>query len=303
MSPGGLAVRIYTARVRAHLLPAHDIWLRYLDLPGDGPAHVYLAGLGSAATAELPEIVTHPALRGRRSLLVDLIGSGWSDLGSPSFGHTIEEHAQTVASLLDSLELSRCVVVGHSLGGSVAIALAHTRPDLVDSLVTSEPNLDPGVGTLSRHIADQSETTFVTRGYDVLRATVERQERATGQSLFYATTGRWSPLAMYRAAVSLLADRDPTFRAQLRAAPMPRAFLAGERSDDVDVADLTAAGARVHVVPDAGHTMAYDNPAGYAETLAAAISAAGGVDCGPQDTQPQRGHRSRNADAAATNVP
>jgi len=286
--------------MRAHRLSAYDAWIRYLDLPGDGPAHVYLAGLGSAATAEFPEIVTHPALRGRRSLLVDLLGTGWSDPGPGWFGHTIEEHAATVAALLDGLGLHRCVVVGHSLGGSVAITLAHTRPDLVGQLVTSEPNLDPGVGRLSRHIADQPETRL--RGYDVLRASVEREERAAGQSLFYATTGRWSPLAMYRAAVSLLAERDPTFRAQLLAAPMPRAYLVGERSGDVDATDLAAAGVTVHVVPDAGHTMAYDNPTGYAEAIAAAIISTARPSEVPDGRQPQRAHTSRNADAAATNA-
>jgi pimeloyl-ACP methyl ester carboxylesterase len=285
--------------MRAHLLSAYDAWIRYLDLPGDGPAHVYLAGLGSAATAEFPEIVTHPALAGRRSLLVDLVGSGWSDPGPPSFGYTVEEHAETVAELLDSLGLAGCVVVGHSLGGSVAIALAHTRPDLVGQLVACEPGLDPGRGTVSRHIASQSWTSFVMRGYDVLRATVEREERQAGESVFYATTGRWSPLAMYRVSVSLLADRDPTFRAQLIAAPMPRAVLVGERSDGADVTDLVAAGVKVHVVPGAGHAMASDNAAGFAKTLAAAIAAHAD---GREDPQPQRAHTSRNADTAATNV-
>jgi pimeloyl-ACP methyl ester carboxylesterase len=258
--------------------PAYAGWIRYLDLPAGpdepdtAPVCVYLAGLGSAATADFPEIVTRPALRGRRSLLVDLAGTGWSDPAPASFGYTIEEHADVIAALLDSSDLKGCHVVGHSLGGSVAISLATRRPDQVGRLVVAEPNLDPGVGTLSRHIADQSEDAFVSRGYSALRAVVARDEEAAGVSVFHATTGRWSPTAMYRSAVSLLADRTPTFRDLLASASMPRAMLVGERSDDVDLRTLVDSGVTVHVVPGAGHAMTHESPEEFAHTIAAALA-------------------------------
>lgn len=234
---------------------------------------VYLAGLGSAATADFPEIVArHPALRSRRSMLVDLAGTGWSDPAPASFGYTIEEHADVVAALLDSSDLGGCHVIGHSLGGSVAISLAARRPDRVGRLVVAEPNLDPGVGTLSRHIADQSEDAFVARGYSALRAVVARDEDASGVSVFHATTGRWSPTAMYRSAVSLLAERTPTFRDLLATASMPRAILVGERSDDVDLATLADSGVAVHVVADAGHVMTRESPDAFAHAVAAALA-------------------------------
>lgn len=257
--------------MRAFPLPSYASWIRYLDLPGAGPAHVYLAGLGSAATADFPEIVTRPELLGRRALLVDLAGTGWSDPAPAPFGYTIEEHADTVATLLDSLGLRACHVVGHSLGGSVAIALGRRRANLVGRLVVCEPNLDPGVGTLSRHIAGQSEEAFVARGYDALRAVIARDEDAAGFSVFHATTGRWSRAAMHRSAVSLLAERAPTFREQLATAPMRRALLVGERSTDVDPGTLALSGVSIHRVPRAGHVMTYDNPAGFARAVAAAL--------------------------------
>jgi pimeloyl-ACP methyl ester carboxylesterase len=204
-------------------------------------------------------------------LLVDLAGTGWKDPAPAWFGHTIEEHADAVAALLDSAGLRGCQLVGHSLGGSVAISLAARRPELVSGLVVAEPNLDPGIGTLSRHIADQSEDAFVSRGYSALRAVIARDGEGVGSSVFHATTGRWTPIAMYRTAASLLADRTPTFRALLAVAAMPRAILVGERSHDFALGTLATSGVAVHVVPDAGHVMTYDNPDGFARTIAAAL--------------------------------
>ncbi len=262
--------------MRAVLLPACPTWVRFLDLPGQdaGPVRVFLAGLGSAATAEFPEIVARPVLSTPvmpRTLLVDLPGTGWSDEPPESYGFTIEEHADAVGTVLAAAGLRGCAVVGHSLGGSVAIALARQRPDLVGRLVVCEPNLDPGVGTLSRHIADQSEDAFVTRGYDALRAVIGRDGDATS-AVFHGTTGRWSSRGMYRTSVSLLAERTPTFREQLRAIRVPRAFVAGAHSTDVELRGLCEAGVSFHVVPDAGHPMAYDNPDGFAAALAAALA-------------------------------
>ncbi|GAA5025563.1 alpha/beta fold hydrolase [Actinopolymorpha pittospori] len=274
--------------MRAVLLPHLDTWMRYLDLAGDThgdgvdgshgqePVRVYLAGLGGAASADFAEVATSVRLRGARSLLVDLVGTGWSD--PADFGYTIEEHADAVAVVLDALNLRGCTVVGHSLGGGVAISLAHRRPDLVGTLVAAEPNLDPGVGYLSRHVANQSEEAFTTRGYDALRAVIDRDDRTAGMSVFHATTGRWSKRGMYLTSVSMLAERRPTLREQLVAAPMHRAVLVGEGTQNYDLSGLREASVGIHVVPAAGHGMTYDNPAGFAHAIATAIAGSGRAD-------------------------
>ncbi len=269
--------------MRSVHLPHVGSWVRYLDLPGDSPTSatsqdpvfVYVAGLGAATSADFPHVVTRSALRRHRSLLVDLVGTGWSDPADPArFGYTVEEHANAVAAVLDADGLRGATVVGHSLGGSVAIALAHRRPDLVGILVACEPNLDPGVGDLSAHVAAQTEEAFVRRGYDALRAVVARDEHAAGASVFHATVGRWTPVGMHRTAVSMLADREPTFRTQLAQGVMPRALLVGEHTPDFDLTGMAAAGVAVHVVPSAAHVMTYDNPAGFAAAIAAAVEQA-----------------------------
>jgi len=75
-------------------------------------------------------------LRGLREALrmmaIDLPGHGESDSIRTA---SVEEYADTVAKFLKVLGSGPVIVVGHSLGGAVAIALAARRPDTVSALV------------------------------------------------------------------------------------------------------------------------------------------------------------------------
>ena len=65
--------------MRAHFLPEIGASLCYHDLPGRGPVCVYLHGLGSASSADFPEVAHHPRLAPYRALLVDFLGFGFSE--------------------------------------------------------------------------------------------------------------------------------------------------------------------------------------------------------------------------------
>ncbi|MBL7253151.1 alpha/beta fold hydrolase [Paractinoplanes lichenicola] len=236
-----------------------------LELGAGGPVRVYVGGLGSATTVSFAQVAGHPALAGSgRHVLVDLVGSGWSD-HDDSFGHSIDEHAATVATVLDELGLRGVTLIGHSLGGSIAISLAATRPELVGELIVAEPNLDPGVGTLSAEIAAFDEDTFAESGHQRL---IRSQRVADGGEAaeFARTLARWSSRGLHRTAVSLLAERPATFREQLAAFAGPRRYISGELSHE-ELEPLRAIGCDVRVVPAAGHVLMWDNLDGFVKTL------------------------------------
>ena len=60
---------------------------------------------------------------------IDLLGQGES--GSTGYIHSMEEQAAAVATVLFTENVERCNVIGHSMGGYVALALAEKQPDLV----------------------------------------------------------------------------------------------------------------------------------------------------------------------------
>ncbi len=247
-------------------------YLRYHDLPGSDPAIVFLHGLGSASSSCFPLIARHGLLVDRRALLIDFLGFGFSDRPH-TFGYTIEEHADTIALLLDHLRMRRSVIVGHSMGGSIAIVLAAHRPELAAALILAEANLDPGPGVVSGPIAAQTETAFVKTGKEAfLRGVISE-----GWMDYAGTVRAADAIAMNRSAVSLIARRSPTFREQLIGISAPRTFIFGEKSlPDPDVEWLTAHGVKVAVVAGAGHDMMTDNPMGLGDILGDAILAQSG---------------------------
>ena len=256
--------------MEAFLLQPMQAFLRYLDLHGDQPAHVYLAGLGLAATGVYGQVVRSAPLVAYRTLLPDYLGCGFSDCPK-DFSYSIHDHAAAIAQLLDALHITPCVLVGHSMGGSVAITLAGQRPDLVKCLILAEANLDPGGGAFSRGIASATEADFIRERYGQLIQAVTSQGQA-GDLAAAVAAGIWQiadPSALYRSAVSLVQGTQPSWRELLYQLPMPCGFIFGENSlPDTDTAILPTHGIRIAVVPRAGHAMMLENPSGFAEAVA-----------------------------------
>lgn len=77
-----------------------------------------------------------------RVITLDLPGHGISEVKGES--HTMEYLADVVAQALKQLQIQKCTIVGHSMGGYVAAAFAERHPDMLDGLVmlSSTPNAD-----------------------------------------------------------------------------------------------------------------------------------------------------------------
>lgn len=89
--------------------------LRWLDLPGEGLPLVFIHGLGCASSYDYPRVASAPALNGRRKILIDLPGFGYSDKPH-DFSYNIHSQAQGVEQVLDHLRLQRFALYGHSMG-------------------------------------------------------------------------------------------------------------------------------------------------------------------------------------------
>lgn len=77
----------------------------------------------------------------RRVVAVDLLGHGGSE--KPTSGYSIPNQADLVAQALGRLGVSGAEVVGHSLGGAVAVALAERSPGLVERIVILDTPPEP----------------------------------------------------------------------------------------------------------------------------------------------------------------
>jgi pimeloyl-ACP methyl ester carboxylesterase len=115
-----------------HVTDVDGARVRWLD-SGEGDPLVFLHGWGMTPRVYVPA-VTPLTRAGIRVIAPALPGFGGSD-GPPLRSLGLDEYADRVAAFVDSLGLDRpAFVMGHSLGGGVAIRLASRRPDLVRSL-------------------------------------------------------------------------------------------------------------------------------------------------------------------------
>jgi pimeloyl-ACP methyl ester carboxylesterase len=79
-----------------------------------------------------------------RVIRIDLLGHGGSE--KPAEGYTMENQATTVAAVLNQIGVNHATVVGHSLGFTVATALAEKSPGLVAKLVDIDQAPDNSYG-------------------------------------------------------------------------------------------------------------------------------------------------------------
>lgn len=137
-----VALAVNTVVMDRDTEPAHADAGRIVDLPGgdlqvredgprDAPAVVMLHGF--ACSIHWWDQMTPALARDHRVIRFDLLGHGGSE--KPKKGYGMESQARLVAGALDRLGVRRAAVVGHSMGGSVATALAEQRPMLVESIV------------------------------------------------------------------------------------------------------------------------------------------------------------------------
>ncbi|MFJ3927698.1 alpha/beta fold hydrolase [Streptomyces sp. NPDC090022] len=243
--------------------------IRWVEMPGDPrrTTRVYLHGLGASAAPYFAASAAHPALAGHRSLLVDLLGFGISDRPT-DFAYTLEDHADAVATALEAAGVRAADVIGHSMGGAVAIALAARHPHLAGRLVLVDATLDPvpvGHGRPGASgIAAYTEEEFLAGGW--------RQVRENVGPHWWSTMRLAGREALHRSAVHRALGTTPGIREMLTTLPIPRTCLLPEADGPLPGArELVAAGVEVVSIPDCGHNIMLDNPEAFAQATARAL--------------------------------
>ncbi len=102
-----------------------------VKVEGHGSTLLLLHGYGGAI--DWWDDVSPALARHHRVIRLDLIGHGGT--AAPAWGYEITRQAQMVSEVLDQLGVDRVSVVGHSMGGWVATALAAMKPERIDGLI------------------------------------------------------------------------------------------------------------------------------------------------------------------------
>ena len=112
---------------------ARGVRMRVAEV-GDGPPVVLVHGF--LASHRTWDAVLPPLAASYRVVAPDLPGAGDSERPSPTrYPYGVEAFADALVDLVAALGLGRVALVGHGLGGSVALTLAAEHPELVERLV------------------------------------------------------------------------------------------------------------------------------------------------------------------------
>jgi pimeloyl-ACP methyl ester carboxylesterase len=255
-------------------------------MAGSGPALLLLHGLGCDHHTWDP--VLKRLSRHFTVIAPDLLGHGASD--KPRGDYSVAGYANGMRDLLTVLGVDKVTVVGHSLGGGVAMQFAYQFPERTERLCLVAPGgLGPDVSTLLKAI------TLPGAGLAV-EALAAGPVRALGRAALHALSR--TGLSCFRDAGELaeIYERlsDPATRTALRHVTrgvvdwrgqivtmtdrayltehMPMCVVWGAHdtiipSHHADIARRTAPGARVEVFAHSGHFPHRDHPERFARML------------------------------------
>lgn len=167
----------------------------YWETHGEADAPVVLLlhhGLGSVRSwkRQIPALVE----AGWRVLAYDRWGYGKSEPRPRFLSGFLQADAAECTQLLEALEIRRCAVIGHSDGGSIALMLASSRPELVTRLVVVaahiyvEPKMQAGLRLIERQAASEPlkgalQREHGERGAELAQRWVRHWERSDPSEL------------------------------------------------------------------------------------------------------------------------
>jgi len=243
-----------------------------VEIQGSGPALVCVHGFGGAKEDFADHV---PALAQQHRVVVfDHRGHGESESPTSTDAYSLDRLAQDTLAVADALGVSSFRLLGHSMGGMVAIRLVLQEPPRVDALVLMDtgagapPTLDPDLVRVGAEVA-------VRDGMPTLRILLdeldplgsEAYQRVVRERRGFEEYARhkWStlsPVMWSELAVEIATQRD--LLASLAAVTCPTLVIVGEQDQafiepSFALAD-TIADSRLVVVPDAGHSPQFENP-------------------------------------------
>jgi pimeloyl-ACP methyl ester carboxylesterase len=269
--------------VRTIRLYGHDITYR---MAGEGPAVVLIHGMAGSSTTWKGVM---PALAKSYTVVApDLLGHGGS--AKPRGDYSLGAYASGVRDLLVAVGVDQATIVGHSLGGGIAMQFAYQFPERAQRLVlVASGGLGKEVNLLLRAVA-------LPGAEYVLPVLLTPQLREVGEAAggwlgrvgwrpgatlaevwksyrtLTSAEGRQAFVHTVRAVIDLAGQRVSARDRLHLAAAMPTLIVWGEQDRVIPVAHAHAAhnlipGSRLEIHPDAGHFLPVDHASWFVDVL------------------------------------
>jgi pimeloyl-ACP methyl ester carboxylesterase len=261
-------------------------------IAGQGPPVVLIHGMVNSSRHW--EAVAQRLAADHTVIAPDLIGHG--DSATPRGDYSLGAHAAVIRDLLAALDVERATIVGHSLGGGVAMQFFYQFPQRTERLVlVSSGGLGhevspllrgaavPGASTLLSLAAHPRLVSALASAGDALRKRglgigVYVQAIARALRPLSAPGARQAFLQTLRSVIDVRGQRVSARDRLYLLRAMPTLIVWGERDHTIPLAhgrDAHAAipGSHFHTLPRAAHFPHLEDPDGLAAALRDFIAA------------------------------
>jgi pimeloyl-ACP methyl ester carboxylesterase len=244
-----------------------------VEVRGEGPAVLFIHGYPMDRS-----IWSHAmaALDGFRRIAPDLRGMGQSD--APDLGYSVETYAGDLAALLDALGVDEVVLCGLSMGGYIAFEFLRRWRSRVRAVVLMDTRAEADTpdGKRARDLAaatarDGGAAAIAEQMVPKLMGPTTRG-RAPETVAQVRAMIEAAPVSGIVGALGALRDRPDSTDDLPGLAGMPVLVVVGEEDEVTPPAQARAMaeaipGARVVVIPGAGHVPPLERPAATTQAL------------------------------------
>lgn len=278
------ATRLSRAKPTSRAIEVHGRPMNFIEA-GSGP--VLLLVHGMAGTCANWESVIEPLAIGHTVIAPDFPGHGASAPGGGDY--SLGALASSLRDLMLSLGHERATLVGHSLGGGVAMQFTYQYPEMVERLVlVSSGGLGPDVSPILRAAALPGADLFisatagvgkqigsvVSRGFGLLglRPNADLAEITRGYATLSDPGRRKAFLATLRSVVDTEGQRIGALDRLYLAETLPLLIIWGENDPIIPVehgreAHAALPSSQLEIFEDTGHVPMLERPGHFIAAL------------------------------------
>lgn len=238
-----------------------------IEYQDGGHGSPVLLGHGYSATGRMWD--GQRAALGDRCRIVswDMRGHGQSESPADPAQYSAALTVADMRALLRHCRIDRAVIGGLSLGGYMSLAFYRAHPDMVRALVICDSG--PGYRNAEARAAwntraHERAAELESRGLDALAGRSREMREAMGHHR--------SAQGLAHAARGMLAQQDSAVIDSLPSIGVPTLVIVGDRDQPFlapcEYMAKKIPGARLEVIPDAGHSSNLDQPAVFNRVLA-----------------------------------
>ncbi|MEG4272194.1 MULTISPECIES: 2-succinyl-6-hydroxy-2,4-cyclohexadiene-1-carboxylate synthase [unclassified Microcoleus] len=205
-------------------------------------------------------------------LAVDLPGHGKTQVSGDESCYNISNTAQALIHLLDDLQINKCLLLGYSMGGRLALYMTLHFSERFEKVVLESAS--PGLKTekershrreadlqLAQNLENSNIKDFLLNWYDI--PLFKSLKNSPHFDKLIETRLANNPLELAKSLRNMGTGNQPSLWEKLAQNQIPILLLAGEYDDkfttiNTEIAKLCPA-ASLEIVPKAGHNIHFEN--------------------------------------------